>query len=178
MAQNPNTLTMSRVLASPLIVVLLIPPLNRVTSILTVLLFSAAAITDYFDGYYARKYGQVSGFGKAMDPLADKFLMASAFIMLTAQGLIPGWVVCVIVARELGVTGLRSILAGQGVDVSASVWGKWKTGFQIAAIIALLLHYQYFGLDCHQIGIWLLGVAVILTVGSGVDYYLKARAYF
>ncbi|MFP4446616.1 MAG: CDP-diacylglycerol--glycerol-3-phosphate 3-phosphatidyltransferase [Desulfosudaceae bacterium] len=176
--KNPNALTMSRVLASPLIVLLLIAPLNRFTSLVAVLVFSAAAITDYFDGFFARKYGQVSGFGKAMDPLADKFLMAAAFIMLSAQGLIPGWVVCIIIGRELGVTGLRTILVSQGADISASIWGKWKTGFQIAAVIALLLHYEYFGINCHQVGLWLLAIAVVLTVGSGVDYYRKARLYF
>lgn len=172
---SPNALTLSRMLAAPVIVILLIFPRNQVTFFLAALIFSAAAITDYFDGYLARKYGQVSGFGKAMDPLADKMLIAAAFIMLTAQDLIPGWVVCLIIARELGVTGLRTVLVAEGMDVSASIWGKLKTVFQIAALIFLLLHYSYFGLNCHRVGIWLLVIAVILTVGSGVDYFWRAR---
>ena len=173
--RNPNVLTMIRLVASPIIVLLLVFPLNHFTSLVATAVFSLAAITDFFDGRLARKYGQVSDFGKAMDPLADKFLMSSAFIMLTSQGLIPGWMTCLIIGRELGITGLRTILVGEGVDISASTLGKWKTGFQIAAAIGLLLHYQYFWLDCHRVGTWLLWIAVVLTVWSGVDYLLKAK---
>lgn len=176
--QNPNALTMSRIIASPVIVALLVLPMNRLTCFLAALVFSAAAITDYFDGFFARKYGQISGFGKAMDPLADKMLMASVFIMLTAEGLIPGWVVCIIIGRELAITGLRNILAGRGEDISASRWGKWKTGFQIGASIPLLLHYPYFGIDFHALGILVLWVAVALTIWSAIDYFMKARSVF
>ncbi len=176
--QNPNALTMSRIIASPVIVILLLFPMNRVTCFLAALVFSAAAITDYFDGFFARKYGQISGFGKAMDPLADKMLMTAVFIMLTSKGLIPGWVVCLIIGRELAVTGLRNILAGKGEDISASIWGKWKTGFQIGASIPLLLHYEYFGIDFHALGILVLWVAVALTLWSAIDYFVKARSVF
>jgi CDP-diacylglycerol---glycerol-3-phosphate 3-phosphatidyltransferase len=178
MLSNPNVLTMSRIAAGPLIVILLLFPMNRVTFFLAALIFSAASITDYLDGYFARKYGRISGFGKAMDPLADKILTACAFIMLTAEGLIPGWVVCIIVGRELSVTGLRNILAGRGEDISASFWGKWKTGFQIGTLIPLLIHYEYFGIDFHALGMLVLWVAVALTIWSGVDYFVKARAVF
>lgn len=178
LVSNPNALTLSRIAAGPIIVVLLLFPINRVTCFVAALVFSAASITDYLDGYFARKYGQVSGFGKAMDPLADKILMSCTFIMLTAEGLIPGWVVCIIIGRELGVTGLRNILAGRGEDISASIWGKWKTGFQIGALIPLLLHYEYFGIDFHALGILVLWVAVALTIWSGIDYFVKARSVF
>jgi len=176
--QDPNVLTLSRIVASPIIVILLVFPMNRITFLLAALVFSAAAITDYLDGFYARKYGQVSGFGKAMDPLADKMLMSSVFIMLTAIGLIPGWVVCIIIGRELAVTGLRNILAGKGEDISASKWGKWKTGFQIGASIPLLIHYEYFGINFHALGILTLWVAVVLTIWSGIDYFSRARSVF
>lgn len=176
MLRNPNMLTLSRIAAGPVIVVLLMFPMNRVTFFLAALIFSAASITDYLDGYFARKYGQISGFGKAMDPLADKILTACAFIMLTAEGLIPGWVVCIIIGRELGITGLRNLMAGKGEDISASNLGKYKTGFQIAALIPLLLHYEYFGIDFHVVGIWLLGIAVVMTIWSGIDYFVKARS--
>ncbi len=176
--KNPNALTLSRIVASPLIVLLLVFPMHRVTFFLAAVVFSAAAITDYFDGFFARKYGRVSGFGKAMDPLADKMLMAAVFIMLTSKGLIPGWVVWIILGRELAVTGLRNILAGRGEDISASVWGKWKTGFQIGASIPLLLHYEYFGINFHAVGTLVLWVAVALTIWSGIDYFSRARAVF
>lgn len=177
MLRNPNVLTASRIVATPVIVVLLMLPQSRLTAFLAALVFSAASITDYFDGFLARKLGQVSNLGKAMDPLADKFLVSAAFIMLAANGRMPGWVACVIIIREIGITGLRNVLVGAGEDISASMLGKFKTGFQIAAIIPLLLHYEYFGIDLHMLGIWLLWVAVALTVWSGVDYVIKARPF-
>jgi CDP-diacylglycerol--glycerol-3-phosphate 3-phosphatidyltransferase len=178
MLRNPNVLTLLRIAASPIIVFLLLFPMNRITCFLAALVFSAAAITDYFDGFFARKYGQISGFGKAMDPLADKMLMTAVFIMLTSKGLIPGWVVCIIIGRELAITGLRNILAGKGEDISASIWGKWKTGFQIGASIPLLLHYEYFGINFHALGMLVLWVAVALTIWSAIDYFVKARSVF
>jgi len=176
--RNPNALTLARIAGGPIIVLLLLLPMNRWTWFLAALVFSAASITDYLDGYFARKYGQVSGFGKAMDPLADKILTACAFVMLTAAGMIPGWVVCIIISRELAVTGLRNILIARGEDISASIWGKWKTGFQIGALIPLLLHYQYFGIDFHALGSLVLWVAVALTIWSAVDYFIKAWSVF
>lgn len=177
LAQDPNMLTLSRIAASPVIVILLLFPLSRFSMFLAALVFSAAAATDYLDGFFARKYDQVSNFGKAMDPLADKFLMSATLIMLTAKGLIPGWMVCIIIARELGITGMRTLLVEKGADISASIWGKLKTVFQIAALIPLLLHYPYFGIACHAVGIWLLWIAVILTVVSAVNYYMRARIF-
>ncbi|MFZ5565255.1 MAG: CDP-diacylglycerol--glycerol-3-phosphate 3-phosphatidyltransferase [Thermodesulfobacteriota bacterium] len=177
MLRNPNVLTASRIVATPVIVVLLMLPENRLTAFLAALVFSVASITDYFDGFFARKFGQVSNFGKAMDPLADKFLVSAAFIMMAAGGRVPGWIACVIILREVGITGLRNVLVGAGQDISASVLGKFKTGFQIGAIIPLLLHYEYFGIDFHLLGTWVLWVAVVLTVWSGADYVIKARPY-
>ena len=117
MLSHPNTLTLFRIITVPVIVILLFFP-NRLCSLLAGLLFSAAAITDYLDGYLARRYGLVSNLGKVMDPVADKLLVSSAFIMMTALGWVPAWIVCVIIGRELAVTGLRNIIAGQGEDVS------------------------------------------------------------
>ncbi|OQY59849.1 MAG: CDP-diacylglycerol--glycerol-3-phosphate 3-phosphatidyltransferase [Desulfobacteraceae bacterium 4572_88] len=172
---HPNTLTLFRMAAAPGIVVLLLFPKSGFCTFLAALLFSAAAITDYLDGYFARQRGLITDFGKAMDPLADKLLVSSAFVMMASNGWIPGWVVCVIIARELAVTGLRSIIAGDGKDVSASMLGKYKTGFQIAAIIPLLLHFPYFGLNFHVIGLFFLWGALILTIWSGADYFIRFR---
>jgi CDP-diacylglycerol--glycerol-3-phosphate 3-phosphatidyltransferase len=131
---GPNKLTLFRIATVPIIVILLLFP-NELCTFIAALLFSAAAITDYLDGFYARKRGLVSTLGKIMDPIADKLLVSSAFIMLTSLGWIPAWMVCVIIGRELAVTGLRNIIAEKGEDVSASNLGKYKTGFQIAAEI-------------------------------------------
>jgi CDP-diacylglycerol---glycerol-3-phosphate 3-phosphatidyltransferase len=171
---HPNTLTLFRIAAVPIIVILMLFP-NRVACFLAAILFSAAAITDYFDGYFARRFSLVSNLGKVMDPVADKLLVSSAFIMLTALGWVPAWVVCIIIGREIAVTGLRNIIAEKGEDVSASNLGKYKTGFQIAAAIPLLIHYPFFGLEPHAIGTFFLWGALVFTLWSGVDYFVKFR---
>jgi len=174
---EPNTLTMGRVAAIPLIVVLLYFP-NRFCSFMAAMIFSAAAITDYLDGYLARTRGLESTFGKIMDPVADKLLVSSSFIMLVYHGWVPAWVVCIIIGRELAVTGLRNIIAGKGEDVSASWLGKYKTGFQISAIIPLMIHYPFIGIDVHVVGTFFLWGALVFTLWSGADYFLKARHLF
>jgi CDP-diacylglycerol--glycerol-3-phosphate 3-phosphatidyltransferase len=148
---------------------------TRVCTFIAALLFSAAAITDYLDGYIARTRGLVSTLGKVMDPVADKLLVSSSFIMLTALGWVPSWIVCIIIGREIAVTGLRNIVAERGEDVSASNLGKYKTGFQIAAIIPLLIHYPFLGLNPQAIGAFFLWGALCFTVWSGADYFFKFR---
>jgi len=176
-ANHPNGLTLFRVAVIPLIIVLFSFP-NRLMALVSGLVFSAAAITDYLDGFLARRQGKVTFIGKVMDPVADKLLNSSAFIMLAAHGWVPAWVVCVIVGRELAVTGLRSVSAAKGIDVSASRLGKLKTGFQVAAIIPLMIHYPFLGLDSQAIGQVLLYLALAFTVWSGVDYFIKFRRLF
>lgn len=171
---NPNALTMFRIAAAPGIVLLMLFP-NRWTAFFAAILFSAAAISDYLDGYFARSRDMVSTFGKVMDPVADKLVTSSSFIMMVSHGWIPAWVVCVIIGRELAISGMRSVVAESGADISASWLGKYKTGFQIAAIIPLLLHYPYFGINLHVIGMFFLWGALIFTIWSGVDYLLGFR---
>ena len=165
---------MFRVIAVPIIVILMLFP-NRVCTFMAAILFSVAAITDYLDGYIARTRGLVSTLGKIMDPVADKLLVSSAFIMLTALGWVPAWIVCIIIGREIAVTGLRNIIAERGEDVSATNLGKYKTGFQIAAIIPLMIHYPFFGLNPQAIGAFFLWGALGFTVWSGADYFFKFR---
>ncbi len=172
--RHPNTLTLFRIAAVPVIVILMLFP-TRVSTWAAAIIFSAAAITDYFDGYFARRFGLVSNLGKVMDPVADKLLVSSAFIMLTALGWAPAWMVCIIIGREIAVTGLRNIIAEKGEDVSASNLGKYKTGFQIAAAIPLLIHYPFFGLNPHAIGTFFLWGALVFTLWSGIDYFVKFR---
>jgi CDP-diacylglycerol--glycerol-3-phosphate 3-phosphatidyltransferase len=172
---HPNSLTLFRVAASPIIVILLLFP-NRTNTFIAALIFSAAAITDFLDGFFARQKGLVSNFGKAMDPIADKVLVSTSFIMLTALGWIPAWIVCIIIGREIAVTGLRNIIAQKGNDLSASSLGKYKTGFQIAAIIPLMMHFSYLTIDFQAIGTIFLWIALILTIWSGAAYFIRYRS--
>ena len=172
---HPNGLTLFRVVASPIIVILLLFP-SRLTTFIAALIFSIAAITDFLDGFFARQKGLVSNFGKVMDPIADKVLVSTSFIMLTALGWIPAWMICIIIGREIAVTGLRNIIAQQCKDLSASSLGKYKTGFQMAAIIPLMIHYSYLTIRFHAIGIIFLWGALILTVWSGADYFIRFRS--
>ena len=172
--RHPNSLTLFRVGAAPLLIVLLLFD-NKACSILAALIFSVAAITDYFDGYVARRYDLVSTMGKIMDPLADKLLVSTAFIMMISLDRVPAWMICIIIGRELAVTGLRNMVTDRGEDVSASSLGKLKTVFQIAAIIPLLIHYPIFGINFQVLGYWLLWVAMIITLWSGIDYFMRYR---
>jgi CDP-diacylglycerol---glycerol-3-phosphate 3-phosphatidyltransferase len=171
--RDPNSLTLFRIAAAPGIVVLLLFPNSRICTFVAAVLFSLAAITDYFDGYFARLRGMESAFGKAMDPLADKLLISCSLIMLASLGWIPGWVVCVIIGRELAITGLRGMISEKGADVSASNLGKYKTGFQIAAMIPLMLHFPYFGVNLHAVGMFFLWGALVLSLWSGIDYLVR-----
>ena len=177
LASHPNALTMYRIAAVPGIVILMMFP-NRLFTLIAAILFAAAAITDFFDGFLARQRGLVSSFGKIMDPLADKVLVSSALIVLAAQGWAPAWVVCIIIGRELAVTGLRNVMTEHHVDVGSSGLGKYKTGFQIAAIIPLLGHYTWLGIDMHAIGSLFLWAALIMTIWSGADYFIRFRKLF
>jgi CDP-diacylglycerol--glycerol-3-phosphate 3-phosphatidyltransferase len=137
-----------------------------------------AFITDILDGFYARKYGAVTVLGKFLDPLADKILVSSTLIMLMALDRIPAWVVILIVARELAITGLRSIAVSEGVVIQASSLGKYKTIFQSVATLGLCLHYEYLKIDFHVVGMLFLWVALILTLWSGWAYLRQFNSVF
>ena len=173
---TPNFMTISRIIIVPLIMLLLMSE-ARLTSFCAALLFSIASITDYFDGYLARSRGLVTRLGKILDPLADKLLVASTLVMLVNLHFMPGWIACIIIGRELAVTGLRCVLIENGQDVAASWLGKYKTGFQIAAIIPLTIHYPYFTINFQGIGMVLLYGALIFTLWSGADYFIKAKKF-
>jgi CDP-diacylglycerol--glycerol-3-phosphate 3-phosphatidyltransferase len=176
MFRQPNTLTLVRISAIPVIVILMLFP-NRICAFLGALIFSIAAITDYFDGYYARRFGLVSKLGKIMDPLADKLLISSSLIMLVSHGWVPAWMACIIIGREIAITGLRTVIADSGEDMSASWLGKYKTGFQIAAIIPLLIHFEYVTVNFSEIGHVMLWGALVFTIWSGVDYFVKFKKH-
>ncbi|WP_022668539.1 CDP-diacylglycerol--glycerol-3-phosphate 3-phosphatidyltransferase [Desulfospira joergensenii] len=173
---TPNFITLSRIVSIPVIMGLLTCD-HRWTTLIAALLFSLASVTDYLDGYLARTRGLITPLGKILDPLADKLLVSSTLIMLVGIEFIPGWIASLIIGRELAVTGLRCVLIERGQDVSASWLGKVKTGFQIAAIIPLTLHYPYLGIDFTAVGQFFLYGALLITVWSGTDYFIKAKKY-
>jgi CDP-diacylglycerol--glycerol-3-phosphate 3-phosphatidyltransferase len=166
----PNSLSLIRLACLPVIVICLSFQ-GRLGSFLAALFFGMAFLTDFFDGYFARRYGAVTVIGKILDPLADKILVILTMIMLIPLQRIPAWIVMLIVVRELAVTGLRSIAAVEGVVIQASSLGKYKTVFQCSATIALCLHYEYFGIDLHMVGMVLLWIALLFTLWSGWSYF-------
>lgn len=164
-----NKLTLLRVLAVPVIVLLLYFP-NRATCILAVLVFGLASLTDMVDGIVARRQNMVTNFGKFLDPLADKVLIGSVLIMLAYLQWVPAWVVVIIVCRELIVTGLRAAAMERGMVLAADRFGKLKTILQTLALIPLLFHYPFFGKDPNGFGLVLLYLALFMTVFSGANY--------
>ncbi|HLC17631.1 MAG TPA: CDP-diacylglycerol--glycerol-3-phosphate 3-phosphatidyltransferase [Thermodesulfobacteriota bacterium] len=168
----PNTLSLIRILAAPVLIVLLLSP-GEVLSFVAAVIFALVCITDWLDGYFARKRGLVTSMGKFLDPLADKLLINTAFIMLIPLGRVPAWVVALIVGREIAVTGLRAVASNMGIVIAAGTLGKYKTAFQIVALVALILHYPFFGVDFRALGVVFLVIAFVLTMWSGADYFLK-----
>ena len=169
-ANLPNLLTCSRIFAVPLIIILLYFD-NRWLNLLTALLVVVAAITDGLDGYMARKYDLESTLGKLLDPLADKILLLTTMVMLVHLQRAPAWMVCLILCRETAVTGLRAIAAEKGKIIAASAMAKYKTIFQIVAVVALVIHYPFLGADAHTVGTFFLWVAFIYTMWSGYAYF-------
>jgi len=165
-----NWLTMARIfLILPIVVLLYMP--SAITCWIAAALFGIASFTDYLDGAVARHAKLVSNFGKFLDPLADKLLICSILVMLTSLGWIPAWIVIIILARELSVTGLRSIAATEGIVIAADKFGKLKTVVQIIALIPLIIHEPFYGIPLHIIGMFFLYIALILTIFSGIHYF-------
>ncbi len=168
----PNGLTVIRILAIPVILLLLFSS-GRAFQIITAMVFLLVALTDTLDGYIARRRKMVTTLGKFLDPLADKLLIVTALIALISTRGIPLWMVIVIVGREIAVTGLRGIAISEGIVISSSMMGKYKTAFEMTSIFFLILNGAYLFLDFHLIGMALLWVALALAVLSGFDYFKK-----
>ncbi len=166
----PNKLSLARMALIPVMVALMYPN-TPVCNLLAAAVFGAAAFTDYLDGHIARKEGIVTDFGKFIDPVADKLLNLSAMVMLIHAGLLPAWMVIVILARELCVDGLRMVAVGNGQVIAAGQLGKIKTVSQIALVLWLMLTRQsvsgnWFSL---LLALWV----VAITLWSGIDYFIK-----
>ena len=171
----PNQLSLLRIALVPILVYFLSDP-GPVSSAVAAFTFFIASLTDFFDGYLARLYGQTTTLGKFLDPLADKLIVAAALIMLTAATRtprVPAWMVVIIIGRELAVTGLRGIASGEGVILAAEELGKYKMIFQTFALHGLIIHYQYFFIDFYVVGMYFLWIALVLGLWSGVDYHIK-----
>ncbi len=167
-----NNLTLLRILTIPVFVLLLYFP-ARITCLLAAVIFIAATVTDFFDGLLARRYNLESNMGKLLDPLADKLLVVSALIMLTSLQWLSGWIVILIIARELVVTGVRAMAAERGTVIAADIFGKFKTVLQDVAIVPLVLHYPWMGFDPAPWGKGLILVALGVTLLSGGNYVWK-----
>ncbi|MBO5301181.1 MAG: CDP-diacylglycerol--glycerol-3-phosphate 3-phosphatidyltransferase [Peptococcaceae bacterium] len=141
--------------------------------LIATVIFALASLTDMLDGQIARKYNMVTNFGKLMDPLADKVLTAAAMICLVELGDLAAWIAVVIIFREYLITGLRSVAASENIVVAANIWGKVKTVCQMIALMLLMVKPQIVDLCGINIGLWLMYVAVALTIYSGLDYVLK-----
>lgn len=171
----PNKLTMLRIILIPIFIVILM----QGYSIIAAVFFILAAATDALDGHLARKYNLITNFGKIMDPLADKLLVTSALICLVELGQVAGWMVIVILAREFIITGLRAVAAGEGIVIAAGKSGKVKTVLQMLALSVILLQNWPFSLFTDKpIGIYILWLAVIMTVYSGIEYIIKNKEIF
>ncbi len=168
----PNLLTIGRIFIIPIFILILCIWNNRTGHIISGIVFAVASITDYLDGYLARKWQVVTNFGKFADPLADKMLVMTALIMLVELGMVPAWISAIIICRELAVTGLRLLLVENGGKVlAAAMPGKIKTFTQMFAIIFLLFHLTL-------IGTILLYIALFFTIYSGYDYFKGAGFLF
>ena len=162
-----NKLTLFRVILVPFFIAAFIMGYYPVSLVI----FIAASITDYFDGKIARERGLVTNFGKIMDPLADKLLVCSAMIALIELGKIPAWGVIIIIGREFIISGFRLVAAETGLVIAANYWGKWKTTFQMIMIILMIMDLEPLRL-LTRIVMW---IALALTIISLVTYILQNR---
>ena len=167
----PNKLTVMRVILIPFFVAALLYDngSSQTMRIVANVIFIVASLTDLFDGKIARKYNLVTNFGKFMDPLADKLLVCSALICLIQLGQLPAWVVIIIISREFIISGFRLVAADNGIVIAASYWGKFKTTFQMIAVILMIFNIPALA----TVTMIMLVIAVVLTVISLVVYVAK-----
>ena len=171
---TPNKLTVARMIIVPFLVVFLLTgwggDANRYISLA---LFVVASVTDWFDGYLARKNHLVTNFGKFMDPLADKLLVCSAMICMIELNRLPAWFVIIIIGREFIISGFRLIAAENGIVIAANYWGKFKTASQMIMIILLILHFDGIFVTLEQLFIWL---SLALTIISLITYIWQNKS--
>ena len=182
----PNKLTIIRIILAPVFMIFFLID-NVYSRYFSTLIFIVAALTDMYDGYLARKTGVITGFGKFMDPLADKILTSTAFISFVALGYVQAWMILIIIVREFLVTGLRSVAAYKGVVILPSILAQWKTACQMVVIVVILLYINLqttflpLGYDwalltsdtTYRVFDAMVFITMLLTVGTGLDYVIK-----
>lgn len=168
----PNLLSISRILAVPVFIILMLDP-SPVRALFAGIIFSLASATDWLDGYLARKWGQVTKIGKLLDPIADKILIMSALVILVEirSDVVHAWIAIVIIGRELAVTGLRAIASSENIIIQAETVGKFKVGAQITAVLALLLDYTMAQEWLRILGALALWISMILAIYSAIQYF-------
>lgn len=185
-----NKLTMLRIFLVPVFLIFIAIGNIPYGTFIATFIFIVASVTDQLDGYIARSRNQITKFGKFMDPLADKLLVTAALISLVEMQVVPSWAAVIIIAREFAVSGLRTLAASEGTVIAASWWGKVKTVIQIIAILLLLLQVNintsplltsyvegsaFIELFINHVPKIMLNLAVIATIVSGVDYFVKNK---
>jgi len=171
----PNFLTLGRLVLVPPIVILLFFP-GKLASAVAAFIFLIASLTDFFDGFIARRFGVESSFGRFLDPIADKVLVTVSLIMLINLGRVDAWLVMLIITREVAVSALRAVTKSWDTTLQPSRAGKLKAVVQFVAIVPLMIHYKYkiiIPIDFHLMGTVILYVALALTLWSGIDYFVR-----
>lgn len=178
----PNILTFLRIFTIP-VILYFIDNESPKRSYIAALLYGATALTDFADGYLARKWQQISLLGKFLDPLADKLLVMATLIWMVSLMRIKAWLVVVLLTRELGINALRSIASSEGLVIAARQMGKQKTAFQLIGILCLIIHFKYpviytdLMVNCHRVGLLTLYISLVFSIFSALDYInLFARA--
>jgi len=173
----PNKLTIFRILLVPFFVLFLLYDVAGVYSKwIALLIFVIASVTDFFDGYIARKQNLVTDFGKFLDPLADKLLVCSAFICFVETGKLPAWMAVIIIAREFIISGIRLVASNNGVVIAAGKLGKYKTAVSMVAIVFLIINSKIYAMVIvTRVLVW---AALVLTVVSLVDYIVQNKKLF
>ena len=182
----PNKLTLARIILSPVFVIVFLLD-SHYCQMAGFIIFIAASLTDFADGHYARKYGIITGFGKFMDPLADKILVTSAFLVILSLDYARTWMIALIVAREFYITGLRSLAAYRGAVITPSNIAKLKTTLQMITITFILFIISldsffalypnpiqaYLQFNRHLVFDIMIGITVVVTLYTGLDYTVK-----
>ena len=161
----PTVLTLSRIVLIPVFIFIVYQH-----PVFGAIIFGIASITDFLDGYLARRSDKITKFGIILDPIADKFLVISALIVLVDMERLPAWIAITIIVREFLVTGLRAVAFSKDIVIPAEVGGKIKTTTQITAILCLILMGNIFNIDLYDVGVILIWIALVLSIISGVQY--------
>lgn len=164
----PTVLTLSRIVIIPVFISTVYQH-----PVFGAFIFSIASITDFLDGYLARRSGEITKFGIILDPIADKFLVISALIMLVDIERLPAWIAIIIIVREFLVTGLRVVALSKNIVIPAELGGKIKTTLQVIAILCLILNATLFDIDIYDVGMVLIWISLVLSIVSGVRYTLS-----